>query len=258
MRLVVALLFVSSAFAQPALENLNAILWAQTSAEYAANATQTYRAARRSLVEALRDKGWTAALEQAGDYSSKAPAVILDLDETILDNSAYRVQRLEAGKGFDEASWRAWVREERAGAVPGAIEFLKFAHARGVALFYVTNRDCSSEAGDATRKQLEKLLVPLSNPSRLLCRTGGLSDKSPRRAAVAGEYRILLLIGDDFGDFLTVPSGQATVEARRRLFRTHVDYWGERWFMLPNPMYGSWERIIGEDVAAKRKALEGR
>jgi acid phosphatase len=236
-------------------ENLNAVLWVQTAAEYRAIALQTYRAAEINLQRALADKRWTAALEQTGDYSNQPPAVILDLDETVLDNSAYQARLTADNKPFTLEGWSKWEAEGKAGLVPGAREFLTVAHANGVALCFVTNRVCdASKPDDPTLRLLQSLHVP---SGQLLCKSSPTdsSDKSPRRARVASRYRVLLLIGDDFNDFLTLPKEQSTVKGRQNAVDAFSRYWGERWFALPNPTYGSWERAVGLDVKAKRSAL---
>jgi 5'-nucleotidase (lipoprotein e(P4) family) len=242
-------------FGQPAEANVNAVAWAQTSAENHAVAVQTYRAAERQMMAALANPNWTAALEQSADFTKLPPAIILDLDETVLDNSSMNARLIKEDKTYTEAEWTRWVNERRAGLIPGAIDFLKVAHANGVAIFYITNRVCDpAKSDDPTVEILQKLNLPFSR-HRLFCKTE-ISDKSPRRARVAAAYRILLLIGDDFNDFLTVPQSQATVEGRRAIARAHDRYWGERWFMLPNPMYGSWERAAGYKAAEKMQGLK--
>ena len=104
-------------------ESLNAVLWTQTSAEYDVSAEQAYRLARMGLDEALKPKNahWTAAVEQTGDFSDLAPAVILDVDEAVLDNSFFEARRVKSGAVFRLDAWNAWVREEKAPAVPGAL-----------------------------------------------------------------------------------------------------------------------------------------
>lgn len=254
MRLTVVLLAVAAAWGQPH-ENLNAVVWMQTAAEYQASALQTYRAAEASLLRALKDPNWTATLEQTGDFRALPPAVILDLDETVLDNSVYQARLAADNKTFTDESWAAWVAERKAGLVPGARDFLNFAHAHGVRLFYVTNRVCSGEdPADPTAAMLRSLHLP---QGVLLCKAkaGDSSDKSPRRGRAASTHRILLLIGDDFNDFVTMPREQATVAGRADAVRAYARFWGERWFVLPNPTYGSWERAVGYTAAEKRKAL---
>ena len=248
------LLCATAAIAQTH-ENLNAVLWVQTSAEYRAAALQTYRAAEVNMLRALNDKTWTAAVEQRRPAPELPPAVILDLDETVLDNSPFQAWvAATPGAAFSEQTWAKWVSEKRAGLVPGAREFLLAAHAHSVAPFYISNRVCDpNKADDPTVAVLRAHHLPF-RPERLLCRTE-TGDKSPRRTLVAAGNRILLLIGDDFNDFLSLPQGQASVADRTTAVDGFQRYWGERWFMLPNPTYGSWERTVGLTVDAKRKAL---
>src|SRR4029079_5818203 len=130
-------------------ENLNAVLWMQTSAEYRESARQAYRIAAMQLDAALRDPAWTAAVEQPRSDSTLPPAVVLDLDETVLDNSAYEARLVHDGRAYSEDDWNRWCEERKAGAVPGAIEFLTHAHDRGVTAIYISNRDHSVE--QATR-----------------------------------------------------------------------------------------------------------
>jgi acid phosphatase len=253
-RLLAFLAAAAAASGQTTHENLNAVLWIQTAAEKRAGAVQTYRAAERQLFAALKDPNWTAALEQTGDYQKLPPAVILDLDETVLDNSAIMARFVLEKSAFNEAVWTAWVNERRAPAVPGAVDFIKVAHANGVAVFYVTNRVCDpTKAHDPTADVLRALSLPFS-PHRLFCKTGA-TDKSARRQRIAGSHRVLLLIGDDLNDFVSLPPEPATIEARRTLAAAHDRYWGDRWFVLPNPMYGSWERAVGIEVSKKLEAL---
>src|SRR4051794_1272744 len=138
----------STAPAPAIYENLNAVLWMQTSAEYRATVLQTYRSAEASLLRALADHTWTAALEQTNAFADLPPAVILDLDETVFDNSAFQAQLTAEHGSYTEPGWSAWVANMRAGLVPGAADFLAMAHAHGVALFYVTNRVCDSAKAD--------------------------------------------------------------------------------------------------------------
>ena len=255
-------IFTATISAQPAAtakaniphENLNAVVWMQTSAEYRASALQTYRAAEAGMMRALKDKNWTAALEQKTPVPELPPAVILDLDETVFDNSAFQARLATTGDTFTSENWNAWVAEKRAGLVPGAREFLLAAHANGVAPFYVTNRVCDpNKADDPTVVLLKAHLLPF-RPERLLCKTD-TPDKSARRKLVAAGNRVLLLIGDDFNDFITPPVHEGSVNARFVAVDAYERYWGERWFMLPNPTYGSWEAAVGRSLGSKWKAL---
>jgi len=241
----------STATARPTEhENLNAVLWVQTAVEYEASARQAYAAARAALASALADPSWSAAIEQRGAGAGLPPAVVLDLDETVLDNAVFQARLIETGAAYSEAVWRGWVEERHATAIPGALEFVREAEARGVTVFYVTNREAVSEA--ATRENLDRLGFPLGPPARdtVLCRgerpDWAGSDKSSRRAAVAREYRILQLVGDDLGDFL--PQARGLPEQRRERAAPYGGWWGTRWIVVPNPMYGSWERAVTDEA----------
>lgn len=241
-------------------ENLNAVLWVQSAIEYEASALQAYRLAQLQLDAALKDPGWTAAIEQTSDSSKLPPAVIVDVDETVLDNSYYQARMVRDGTAFSAATWDAWVQEERATAIPGARDFAQYATQRGVIVFYITNRTRNIE--DATRRNLAAEGFPIDTGVDTVLTRGErpewkASAKGPRRAHVAQSYRVLLLIGDDLGDFVVDASG--TPEERRARTARHEDWWGRRWIMLPNPTYGSWERAITAEAkdpaAAKRAAL---
>lgn len=235
----------------PSYENLNSVLWMQTSVEYRASATQTYHLAENALLRGLRNQHWTGALEQSEGFESLPPAVILDLDETVLDNSAFSARLVASGGHYSDQAWTKWVNERNAGLVPGAMDFLQFAHSKGVMPVYITNRLCDAgQEDDPTVKTLRSLGAPLERvQEQLFCaQTNKDSDKTGRREKCAAKYRILLLIGDQLGDFLQIPPEMANLEGRQKLFEAHRTLWGERWFQLPNPMYGSWEEAIGYDV----------
>src|SRR4030088_2700231 len=106
-RLIPAILVLAAAlYGQPkTYENLNALLWTRHSAEYKAIAWQTFQTARLRLLEARADRNWTAAPEQEAPFGDLPPAIILDLDETLLDNSSYRVKLYVEGTGFTDAAW---------------------------------------------------------------------------------------------------------------------------------------------------------
>ncbi len=178
-------------------ENLNAVLWMQTSAEYRASAQQAYRLAAMQLDAAMRDARWTAAVEQTADPSALPPAVILDLDETVLDNSAFEARQMRDGQPFSEEVWDRWCEERRASAIPGAVRFLEYVKSRGVTPIYITNRDHKVET--ATRDVLAKLGVPIdtTRDTVLTRHENGwdASDKSARRQFIAASYRVLLLLG---------------------------------------------------------------
>lgn len=241
-------------------ENLNAVLWVQTAAEYQASARQAYAVAALMLDAALADPSWSAVTEQRGaDFGDLPAAVILDVDETVLDNSPNQARQVLDDRDFTTESWHEWVREERAGAIPGALEFARAAASRGIRVFYVTNR--RHEVEEATRRNLAAQGFPLdAEVDTVLTRDerpdwGG--DKGTRRAHVAAEHRVLLQIGDNLGDF--VSGVNVDPAARQALVERHADYWGERWIILPNPQYGSWDgALFGFQYGLDREARRER
>ncbi len=224
--------------------NLDATLWVQTAAEYDAVARSVYVAALAELPTLLADSARSAVLEQVGDFSALPPAVILDVDETVLDNSPYQARLLVSGNSYGSESWAVWVDERIAEAVPGALEFTTGAEALGITVFYVTNRRAHQE--QATRDNLESLGFPLRSDIDVILTRGEQPDwdgpKSGRRRVVAGTHRVLMLVGDDLNDFVDVDG--LTVAGRDEVEGLYSEYWGRRWRMLPNPTYGSWERAL--------------
>lgn len=228
------LIFLCSAaltFAQaltPARDFTNAVLWQQTSGEYRALAFQAYNFARLSLKEAL----W----EQS---NGKPNCIIVDADETVIDNSAFQAHQIRKGVSYVPADWTLWTAKAAADTVPGALSFLKFAASKNVETFYVTNRDEADRAG--TLKNLQRLGFPFADEAHLLLK-GTTSDKEPRRQQILEKYNVLLLCGDNLSDFSNVfyREGKHTkeqVDAARHLF-------GTKFIVLPNPMYGDWEKPL--------------
>jgi 5'-nucleotidase (lipoprotein e(P4) family) len=223
---------------------LLALLWFQTSAEYRVLATAVYDQARQAIDRALGDPAWTAAVEQNGDFAALPPAVIVDVDETVLDNSAYEAELVVTGALHNPSAWKPWVARAEAAAVPGAVEFARYAASRGVTVFYVTNRGKDEE--EATRRNLAALGFPLAETADAVLssdeKPGYSSDKTSRRAEIARTHRILVLVGDDLNDF--VAGARALPEERVAVAERHAERWGRQWFLLPNSEYGSWERAL--------------
>jgi acid phosphatase len=227
-------------------ERLHGTLWIQSAVEYRIAAELSYQRAKEQLEPALTDPSWTAALEQQGGYEELPPAVILDLDETVLDNSRFQSQLITNDIDFERTLWNQWVRRAEAAAVPGALDFVKYARSKGVEVFYVTNR--YHELERYARENLERLGFPLANQRDTVLTQNEPQyegrDKSSRRESVARSYRILLLIGDDLNDFISGAS--VALENRVDSAMRYRSYWGERWILLPNPIYGSWENATYE------------
>ena len=219
---------VVATYEPPSAENApdrhREVHWVRTSAEYRALALQAYRAA------------WDAVQEHAAELQAGRWAVIIDADETVLDNSEFERRIAEAGVPFEEPMWDAWVMEEAAGLVPGAGEFIEKVQGLGGRVAIVTNRD--ERLCPATRRNLAALGV---RPAVVLCEreTG---EKEPRfRQVQEGTahdtlppLEVVAWIGDNIGDFPGLD------QAARRGPMAAYRLFGERWFVLPNPMYGSW------------------
>lgn len=203
--------------------------WIQRSAEYKALCQQAYNIAQDRLDVAL-----------AKNKSGKPLAIVTDIDETILDNTPNSVHQALRGQDYTDKSWDQWCDMASAIALKGALDFFKYAHDRGVAIFYISNRNEKNRAG--TIKNLRNLGFPSAEDSHLILRST-TSDKSARREVVSKNYDIVLLIGDNLGDFdhLYDSSDESIrergVEAQKALF-------GRKFIMLPNPNYGTWEKAM--------------
>ncbi len=227
-----------------------ATLWVQHSAEYQALCLQAYAAAAQSLT--LR-----CTSREEGD----APlAVVLDLDETVVDNSPYTAWQITNNQPFSDETWAQWTDLANAQAVPGAIDFLNLADSLGVAVFYISNRDTS--ALSSTQKNLQNLGIPRTDPSQFYLKTT-TSDKTERRDAVrALGYDIALFIGDNLGDFDGKYDKAATDERTQHTLNDQALF-GTKYIVLPNPVYGTWEgalydynRALNDDERAQRRAAQ--
>ena len=203
------------------------VRWVRTSAEWRAIALQTYRLATGRMEELARGR-------PAGSW-----AVVLDADETVLDNSEYQRRLAATGTRYVDSTWALWVRERAATAVPGAPAFTARVRALGGRIAIVTNR-ADTLCAD-TRENLRRVGAEVDV---VLCKPPGMSDKNPRFRAVergtalpgAGALAVLLWIGDNIQDFPGLTQRARGDDAALAPF-------GDRWFLLPNPMYGSWESV---------------
>jgi len=225
-------------------QSMLSVLYAQSAAEYKASNIQTYVNAKSALDRALNDNSWTAALEQKENFKNKPPAIILDIDETVLNNIPFQARSIINGQSYP-IGWLEWMLEESSDAVAGVSDFLEYAQSKSIKIFYVTNRIAVAE--DATRNNIKKLGLPLDTDRDVLLmknENGWTSDKVSRRELVAKDYRILLLIGDQLGDFLPLDETTLELDSRKNLADTYDHMWGSKWFMITNPMYGRWEASI--------------
>jgi 5'-nucleotidase (lipoprotein e(P4) family) len=223
-------------------DNLNAVLWDQTAVEAKATMAQAYVLARIRFDEALADKSRTADPSvQSGDFANKPPAVVLDVDDTVLNTSQYQAWNVKGGTSFSPKTWTAYVKAKIDSAIPGAVEFTQYAASKGAKVFYVSNR--TKEEEPATAERLKELGFPMGDNVDTLLTAKEMEDwgsaKGTRRAFIAKDYRLLLLVGDNLGDFTDAYKG--SIEERQKVFDDNEAHWGKDWIAIPNPTYGSWE-----------------
>jgi len=227
---------------------LMAVSWYQHSAEMTALYYQGFNIARERLDEAI-----------AAKKSGKPLAVVVDIDETMLDNSPFETAVIIADNTSPD--WYNWTSKASAKALPGALDFAKYAQSRNVEIYYITNRDSSERA--PTLKNLMSEGFPYAVADHLFTRNdlsfsnGNTSSKKGRRAKVAENHDIVLLIGDNLNDFSEIfedrssNNGKDAVAANREQF-------GNKFIILPNPMYGAWEKPLynyQDKISEEQKTL---
>lgn len=240
-------------------DQLYALAWMQTATEYQAIVAGTYTQAKAQLVGLVSSRALGGALaqtstptmattgrnalvpsERSNDTPDDPLAIVVDVDETVLDNTPYNATLILEDKVYEDASWDAWCNMRAAKALPGAVDFAQFAAHNGITVFYVTNR--KAHLRDATADNLRAQGFPLPDDnSTVLPRDdarGWTKDKGSRRSFIDEKYRVVMMLGDNLGDF--VDGAYADNVARARIVAPLQGWWGERWFMLPNPDYGSW------------------
>jgi 5'-nucleotidase (lipoprotein e(P4) family) len=253
-----AAVVTSSQTAQPApsLDYTTAgVLYTQKAAEYRALAYQAFNIARMRLDEDFDKKN----LKKLPKAERKMPrAIVVDIDETVLDNSPSNAKQIATNTSFNTKDWYAWGEMRKAKAVPGSVDFLNYAVSKGVKIFYISNRD--EVQRQATIDNLKSVGFNDVSSDRVMLRVNGESPKGPRRDVVAKNYRIVMLVGDNLDDFESVFERKSIAEryASADGFR---NLWGKKFIVLPNAMYGTWENAIYEyqrltdaQKAAKRAA----
>lgn len=229
-----------------------AVLWTQTAGEARALSYQAFNLARMLLDRDL----------QMNRRSRMRRAIVVDADETVLDNSRYQATLQKNRQNYDPRTWTEWVNRAEAEAIPGAVEFLRYAASRGVRVFYITNRNLVEK--EATAANLKKLGFPNVSDQTLLVRTDPkTSSKEGRRQIVSARFRIVLLMGDNLNDFAEIFEQSKTVEGRLAAVERSKAEFGRRFIVLPNVMYGDWESAVYDynfklteaEKAAKRRSL---
>lgn len=257
--------FAQSVPSEASLAQVNSVLWTQQSVEHQAASAAMYRAASIALLNPSKLVEW-ASLEK-GPATSGRKAIVMDIDETVLDNSAYNAWLVKANEKYDESTWQKWVALRKATAIHGALEFTKLAKRMKIDVFFVTNRECVPVGNDLcpalehTRQNLLNLgFDQASNLSALMLKKQkpdwNASDKSSRRQLIAETHKIIMLVGDDMGDFLPTAKVAALREGKSDIQTDKVmKQLGKSWFVVPNPMYGSWEKVLPKTPVERIAAL---
>ena len=233
------------------------MLWAKYAAEYEAVSRQAYQVATAHLPGFIADESWDAIAEHSGS-EGLPPAVILDVDTTVLNHVDFQISY---ERPFENWKLDEYDRNNVAKPVPGVVEFMRAAQDAGVQLFFVTNRPCELRDGiDDPCPQRQTVIDGLSELGfdidaeyvMLSQERGWNREKSTRRLHIAETHRVIMLFGDDLTDFIACTRGSpklpctepATRESRLVALREHSGYWGRGWYILPNPMHGSWTSLV--------------
>jgi 5'-nucleotidase (lipoprotein e(P4) family) len=214
----------------PREHQISAYLWQQTIGEYRALTYQAYNIAREKIERDLEDK------------HNKKRAVIFDVDETVLDNSFGGAMEIKEGLSWKESHFADWVKLKQAVAIPGALDFVKFLQEKNIEIFYVTNRQTNMLQDTYDNLVAQGFPVKKEN----LLPMGSEHTKEPRRQAILKKHYVVLYVGDNLSDF---PGGfeKTSVEARNALADKMKADFGQKFIILPNPLYGDWERALPTD-----------
>lgn len=207
---------------------LFATVYQQRAAEYRALCFQAFNIAHQRVDEIILTG------------TSKPKTIITDIDETILNNSPFEAHQTLQGKDYESAAWFQWVSMVNADTVPGSLAFLKYASSKGLEVFYITNR--SEKEGEATLKNLQKFNFPNSDSAHLFPRQDN-SSKEERRQNIAASHDIVMLIGDNLGDFSYLFDKKTSGERIQNVNSVATEF-GGRFIILPNPVYGDWESTL--------------
>ena len=206
---------------------VQAQVWTQNSAEYRALCYQAFNTAKTNL----------DAFFFFNKKYEKPLAIITDVDETVLDNSPYDGKLILNNTTYNRESWVEWGNLEIAEAIPGSLEFLKYASEKNVEIFYISNR--YSEQLESTVNNLERLGFPDAKKSNVLLRSDSRS-KSERRKLISDKYEVIMLIGDNLSDFYDEFEVKLSEERTNYTDKLSNDF-GTKLIILPNPNYGDWE-----------------
>tara|TARA_R110002049_G_scaffold98598_7_gene240056 strand:+ start:1471 stop:2301 length:831 start_codon:yes stop_codon:yes gene_type:complete len=214
----------------PSAYSTGAVLWQQHSAEYEALCYQAYNIGERRLDE----------LVDVNKTYDKPLAVVMDIDETVLDNSSYNATLIKNKMMYSKTSWMKWTSMQSADLVPGALEFIQYAKSKNVEVLFISNR-MEAELNDTYQNIIDMGVDTVSKSNYYLKST--TSNKDERRAKVADKYEVILFFGDNLGDFNGVFDDTTVIE-RKKHVKNFRPLFGDKLIILPNPMYGEWEGAL--------------
>ena len=215
----------------PSIVQQSAVVWQTETIERDMVIEAAFARAKQLLLDGLEDNSVSALAEQQVWTEELPPAVVLDIDETVLDNGEFLVELETAKLTFSEDRWAEWVERRAAPALPGAREFIAFARRHEVQVVFVSNRMRAQEA--ATIDNLSSVLGYRVSPDDLLLRSSETNrSKQSRREALSSRYRVILSIGDDYNDFVD--------HTRCRKDPSGDSCRNPYWVVIPNATYGSW------------------
>jgi 5'-nucleotidase (lipoprotein e(P4) family) len=214
----------------PSAYSTGAVLWQQHAAEYEALCYQAYNIGERRLDE----------LVDVNKTYDKPLAVVMDIDETVLNNSSYNATLIKNKMLYSKKSWMEWTAMQSADLVPGALEFIQYARSKNVEVIFISNR-MEAELDDTYQNIIDLGVDTVSKSNFYLKST--TSSKDERRAKVADMYEVILFFGDNLGDFNGVFDDTTVIE-RKKHVKNFRPLFGDKLIILPNPMYGEWEGAL--------------
>jgi 5'-nucleotidase (lipoprotein e(P4) family) len=209
---------------------LQSVLWYQHSGEMKALYYQAYNTAKLML-----------DIHLSNTKTAKKKAVIVDIDETLLNNSPLDGQCIKNDSSFERSEWKRWIKKAIADTLPGSLDFLNYAKRKGVEVYYISNR--RPEDIKSTLINLRHFHFPDADEKHMLFKTNVSNSKESRRIQVARDYEVLLLCGDNLGDFSFVFENREE-HAINDSVQKYKSEFGRRFIMLPNPLYGDWENTV--------------
>lgn len=228
--------FAEESTAAPSNLLTAAVAWKQTAAEFEALYYQGFNVARMQLDRAL----------QAHKKGDRPLAVISDVDDTVLGSNSYWGYMINSGKEFfDDGAWDKWVADNGPVATPGALEFLNYAHSKGVEVFYVTSRDQGENTFQYALENLRKNKLPFADEKHLTVYRDS-SNKEPRQLEIAKDFDVVVMLGDNLNDFKR-KYYVADVKQRLNLMTEDKEQFGRKFIIFPNPTDGHWLKAIFGD-----------